>query len=144
MTYATFLGVTLDRTLSFAEHARRTRIRVRQRQKPISSTIGEWGAEETTVRSVYTSYVRSAPGYAEGTWMPAAAQSTMSSVDVEHGAARTKTGCFNNLYAKEVVEEARLVPLRTGGKMKAAKLYETADPRTTSNGKQQKRGSQRD
>lgn len=63
--YATFLGITLDSGLSFAEHVRRTRVKTNTRCRPLQALSGrDWGSDETLLRSVYTTYIPSTLTYA--------------------------------------------------------------------------------
>ena len=65
--YATFVGVTLDRLLNFGEHVKRTRAKIRPRLRQLTALCRRnWGARESTLRSVYLKYIRSAMEYAGG------------------------------------------------------------------------------
>ena len=87
----TFLGVTLDRKLSFSKHVQGLRQKVKQRLRQLSALSGRtWGGDEGLLRSVYTTYIRSALEYAGGAWMPSASETAIQELGVEQNrAART-------------------------------------------------------
>ena len=122
------MGVTLDRSLSFTEHYRRLRQKTAPRLRQLLAVSGrDWGADETTLRSIYLTYIRSALEYAGGAWMQAASKSALNNIQVvQNAAARTITGCCKGSYADEVEREAKLTPLSFRAQIKSASLYERA------------------
>jgi hypothetical protein len=69
--FPTFLGITFDRCLSFAEHTRRVIEKVRRRNRMLSAVAGtDWGYEKDLLRTTYVAMCRSVIEYGSPAWMP--------------------------------------------------------------------------
>jgi hypothetical protein len=74
-SYPTFLGVTYDRRLSFADHVLRVCNRARKRVQILRRVAGtDWGLDRELLRSGYLALVRSVLEYASCAWMPGSAR----------------------------------------------------------------------
>ena len=66
-----FLGVHLDRTLSFQKHVEYVTTKTAQRNRILSSLAGkQWGWNKNSLRRVYTAKQRSVLDYAAPAWLP--------------------------------------------------------------------------
>ena len=66
-----FLGVTLDRTLSFRQHVDRVSARAAQKSKILQAVAhSSWGWRKQDLRKVYISHIRSVLHYAGAGWQP--------------------------------------------------------------------------
>ena len=124
----TFLGVTLDRLLHFGNHVTKIKKKANARIRQLSALAGRsWGAKTNILRSVYTTYIRSCIDYAAGAWLPSTSPSHVSKLEtIQNKAARIITGCPLKSNVDDLLEEARLEPLRVRGRIRGATLYEKA------------------
>jgi len=78
--YPTYLGVTLDRTLSYKEHLRKTAAKIKTRNNLLSKLAGSsWGAHADTLRTSALALSYSVGEYCSPVWSRSA---HTSSVDV--------------------------------------------------------------
>ena len=118
----TFLGVTLDRTLTYDKHIENVKCRMKQRNnvlRAISET--KWGSAPSDLRAVYMAFSRAVADYAAGAWMPGASATSIKNLDVaQRQASRTITGCVMATPVGELDREAGLEPFGVRRRMMAA------------------------
>uniref|UniRef100_A0A1I8JA46 RNase H domain-containing protein n=1 Tax=Macrostomum lignano TaxID=282301 RepID=A0A1I8JA46_9PLAT len=123
-----FLGVILDRLLSFTAHAANVAGRARARCGVLAALSGSnWGAKQSDVRQLYTAYVRPVLEYAAGAWMPTACRTAIDHLDrAQRLGARIITGCPRNTRSEVLEREAGLPPMAVRAEMHAGLLHERA------------------
>lgn len=92
-TFPKYLGVTLDRTLSFKRHLQNTAAKLRSRNNILQKLCGTtWGATATTLRSSALGLVYSAAEYCAPVWLNSP---HVKQIDVQlNSAMRIITGCI--------------------------------------------------
>ncbi|KAH7706695.1 pol-like protein [Aphelenchoides avenae] len=124
----TFLGLTLDRTLSFNAHAKKVRAKMEKRLSMLSALRGTtWGCRKKLMRNLYTAYVRSVADYGGAAWMPAAAKTTINHIETANKrAARIITGCTRTTPSEMLLDEANLLPTEHRRDLLCCIAYEKA------------------
>ena len=122
----TFLGVTLDRTLTFNKHIDNVKRRMKQRNNVLRAISGtKWGCAPSDLRAVYMAFSRAVADYAAGAWMPGESASSIKGLDVaQRQASRTITGCVLATPVGELDREAGLEPFSVRRRMLAAVAVE--------------------
>jgi len=126
--YPVFLGVRLDRILSFTEHAKEVSKRAKNRCSILSALTGTtWGLPWQDLRNLYTGYIRPVLEYAGGAWMPGACATAIAYLDsAQLSAARVITGCTRDTRGDVLQREAHLQPMKIRGELLALQLRERA------------------
>ena len=115
---AKFLGVWLDRRLTYKQHFKRIRERCFRSLnvlKCVSRT--SYGADRTTLLLLYRSLVRSKLDYASFVYDSASESSKRTLDVVHHSALRVVTGAFRTSPAVSLLAEAHELPLSLRRKM---------------------------
>ena len=104
-----YLGITLDRTLSFREHAIKLRKKLSSRNSLLSSlACSSWGADPKTLRSSALALVYSSAEYCSPAWSRSC---HASRVDVElNRACRTVTGNLKSTPLPSLYRLAGIAP----------------------------------
>ena len=115
------LGVTIESTLTMSSQVRDAAARIRQRCGALSAVgARSWGADTTTLRDLFTGYVRPAGTYAIGTWWPYAAPSVKARAEAANNTgARTVIGVPAGSKASATRHEAGLPSLEALGSLDA-------------------------
>ena len=123
-----FLGVKLDRLLSFTEHAKVVSRRAKNRCSILSALTGTtWGLSWQDLRNLYTGYIRPVLEYAGGAWMPGACATAIAHLDAAQlSAARIITGCTRDTPGDVLQREAHLQPMKFRGEVLALQRQERA------------------
>ena len=101
-----FLGVHLDRTLSFQKHTLYVADKVSKRCRILASLAGkEWGWKKRNLRSVYLAMQRSVMDYAAPAWQPWISKTQMNKLEVAQNKALR---LISGQYASTPVEALRL------------------------------------
>ena len=101
-----YLGVTLDRTLSYKKHIHNTKMKVGTRNNLLNKLLNsKWGCNASTIRTALAlSY--SAVEYAYPVWV---ISSHASKLDPElNDACRSVTGCLRPTNVEEIITCSRL------------------------------------
>ena len=90
----TFLGVTLDRTLTFRQHVTRIKSRVMNRIRILSTLASkEWGCSRPSLYRIYQATIHSVFHYCGPAWQPWLAKSNRTILErVQNRALRVLTG----------------------------------------------------
>jgi hypothetical protein len=123
-----FLGVKLDRTLSFRAHLKDVQKKMKSRLSVLRAISGKsWGCNAEDLRLVHQALVQSVADYCSATWSSFAAPSTVDLLEpVQNHAARIITGACRSSPTDLVLLEAGLLPLRVRGTTAAGALMEQA------------------
>ena len=110
----TFLGVTFDRTLSFAKHVSSLKARFFPRLKALPCiSASSWGPSKESLSVLYKSFLRSLLTYASPGWFPFLSATNITKLERLHRAAsRTITGCLSSSPIPLLLSEASHPPLR--------------------------------
>ena len=113
----TFLGVTLDRTLTFNTHVKTVKGPMKARNNVLRAISGTtWGCAASHLRSAYMAFSRACADYAAGAWMPGVSATTLEALEVaQRQACRTITGCVKSTPVGALTREADLVPFEFEG-----------------------------
>ena len=116
------LGVDIDSTLTMSAQAREAASRIRQRSGALASVAAKrWEAYTTTLKDLYTGYVRPAATYALGAWWPYLAPSVKERVEAANNtAARVIVGAPGGTQASATRQEAGLPTIEALGRQDAA------------------------
>ena len=117
------LGVSIDTTLTMANHAREAAKKMRQRCGALKAIAAKsWGASTDALRGLYEGYVRPAGSYAAGAWWPFISQTNGEKLEsANYLAARVVTGAHAGTNAAATVREAGLPPFAEVAKEEAAR-----------------------
>ena len=120
----TILGLTLDSQLTFTTHAAQAASKMKRRCSILRAVAARnWGANTTTLRHLYCSFVRPAGLYAAGIWWPFTSPTTRKSLEsVNLLAARTITGVGAGARGTTTCMDAGLPPLDLLARRDAAKI----------------------
>ena len=109
-----FLGVTLDRTLSFSKHVSSLKAKFFPRLKAlrcISAT--SWGPSKESLSLLYRSFLRSLLTCASPGWFPFLSATNTTKLEYLHQAAsRAISGCLSSSPIPLLLSEASLPPLQ--------------------------------
>ena len=121
-----FLGVTIDQTLTFNQHATEKSKAMGKRNNILKALSGRsWGQKSSELRSVHVTYNQSAAEYAAGAWVPFTAKTTIEKLEVkQREAARIITGCCQDTKSEFLLHEAGLMPIAVRAEQEAVLLYE--------------------
>ena len=121
-----FLGVTLDRTLSFSDHVADVCGRVLSRCKMTFCLASRsWGWRKRNLRRVYITMQRSILDYAAAGWQPWLSPSQFNHLEVtQNKCLRAITGQYANTSAELIRLEAGLPSYRTHSNRLIALAYE--------------------
>ena len=124
----TFLGVVLDRTLSFCSHVSHTKTKMKRRNLTLKALSGtSWGCNKEDLKNLFRAYSLSCALYSAAAWMPSASPTTLQQLQVcVNEGARTITGCCKGSPQDLTLLEADLTPLRTHSTIAAATAHERA------------------
>ena len=118
----TFLGIKLDRTLTFNHHATAVKGRMKSRNNVLRAISGTtWGCKASDLRSTYMAFSRACADYAAGAWMPALSKTSLEKLEVaQRQACRTITGCLRSTPSGALAREADIEPFSVRRKLYAA------------------------
>ena len=110
----TFLGVTLNRTLSFSKHVSSLKAKFFPRLKALRCiSASSWGPSKKPLSVLYKSFLRSLLTYASPRWFPFLSATNFTELERLHRAAsRTITGCRSSSRIPHLLSEASSPPLR--------------------------------
>ena len=110
----TFLGITLDRTLSFSKHVSLLKAKFFPRLKSLWCIFASsWGPSKESVSVLYKSFLRPLLTYASPEWFPFQSATNITKLERLHQAAsRVITGCLSSSPIPILLSEASLPPLR--------------------------------
>ena len=110
----TFLGVTIDRTVSFSKHVSSLKAKFFPRLKALRcSSASSWGSSKESLSVLYKSILRSLLTYASPGWFPFLSATNFTKLERHHRAAsRAITGCLSSSPIPLLLTEASLPPLR--------------------------------
>ena len=121
-----FLGVTLDRSLCFADHVENVCKRVGDRCKMLACLASRsWGWKKHSLRRVFTSTQRSIMDYAASAWQPWLSSSQMEKLErTQNKCLRLITGQYSNSDLDAVRLEAGVPSYQTHSNQLIATAYE--------------------
>ncbi len=110
----TFLGVTLDRTLSFSRHVSSLKAKFFPRLKALCCiSASSWGPSKESLSLLYKSFLRSLLTYASPGWFPFLSATNLTNLERLHrSASRAITGCLSSSPIPLLLSEASLPLLR--------------------------------
>ncbi|XP_043220534.1 uncharacterized protein LOC122380949 [Amphibalanus amphitrite] len=122
----TFLGITLDRSLTFMGHVKTINAKMLQRNNVLRAISGTtWGCSPSDLRSTYLAFSRACADYAAGAWMPGLSESGLRELEmVQRQACRTITGCVRSIPVDALAREADLLPFSARRRQLAAVAME--------------------
>ncbi|KAF0294597.1 Retrovirus-related Pol polyprotein from type-1 retrotransposable element R1 4 [Amphibalanus amphitrite] len=122
----TFLGITLDRSLTFTGHVKTIKAKMLQRNNVLRAISGTtWGCSPSDLRSTYLAFSRACADYAAGAWMPGLSESGLRELEtVQRQACRTITGCVRSTPVDALAREADLLPFSARRRQLAAVAME--------------------
>ena len=109
-----FLGVTIDRTLSFTKHVSSLKAKFFPRLKALRCiSASSWGPSKESLSVLYKSFLRPLVTYASPGWFPFLSVTNITKLERLHQAAsRAITGCLSSSPILLLLSEASLPPLR--------------------------------
>jgi ribonuclease HI len=121
-----FLGITFDRSLSFATQADLVKKKMQRRVRCIRALAGKnWGNSRETMRRLYITFIRSVAEYCAPAWYPAASATSQQKLEVaQNAAARAITGCTANTNIDSLLVEANIPPFRSRAEELTGASYE--------------------
>ncbi|MEL7521032.1 MAG: reverse transcriptase family protein, partial [Cyanobacteria bacterium J06553_1] len=124
----TFLGVTLDRVLSFRPHAESVAARAGARSRVLSALAGqEWGWRRESLVPVFLAYIRSVLDYCAAGWQPWLARSSMGVLErAQNRALRIVTGQCRTTPVEALALEAGVPQYTTVARRKWVAAWEKA------------------
>ena len=123
-----FLGVHLDRTLSFASHVKYVTDKVKSRNRMLASlSTKQWGWKKKPMKKVFTTMQRSVMDYAAAAWQPWLSKSQFQKLETaQNSALRIITGQYNSTPVEALRLETGIDSYATTSKRHTAKAYEKA------------------
>ena len=101
-----YLGVTLDRTLSYKKHIHNTKIKVATRNNLLRKlSTSKWGANTSTIRTTALALCYAVAEYAAPVW-----RDHLLPRNRTHIACRAVTGCLKPTYVEDLYLLAGIVP----------------------------------
>lgn len=121
-----FLGVTYDRSLTFAPHVSKVAARVVTGCRVLGALSGhEWGWKRRQLRTVYLATSHSRMKYCAASWMPWAADSTLQRLEVaQNRCLRVITGQHSSTPTDSLRIETGIPSVRTLRDRSAAEAME--------------------
>ena len=109
----TFLGVTLDRTLSFSSHSSSLRAACFPRLKSLRAvSTASWGPSKESLASIYRTFLLPALSFSSPGWYPFIYAKHLQPLEaLHHSACRAITGCVSSSPTSLLLLEAGLPPL---------------------------------
>ena len=109
----TFLGVTLDRTLSFFPHSSALRSSLYPRLRSLRAvSSASWGPSKESLASIYKAFLLPVLTYASPGWFPFIYAKYLQPLEAAHNSAsRAITGCYATTPTSLLLLEAGLSPL---------------------------------
>ncbi|KAL5263755.1 hypothetical protein ACHWQZ_G004972 [Mnemiopsis leidyi] len=123
-----FLGVHLDRTLSFANHVKYVTDKVKSRNRMLASlSTKQWGWKKRPMKRVFTTMQRSVMDYAAAAWQPWLSKSQFQKLETaQNSALRIITGQYSSTPVEALRLETGIDSYATTSKRHTAKAYEKA------------------
>ena len=123
-----FLGVHLDRTLSFAKHVKVVTEKVKSRNRMLASlTSKKWGWKKKSMKKVYTTMQRSVMDYAAASWQPWLSKSQFGKLEkAQNSSLRIMSGQYASTPLEALRLETGIESYETTSKRLTAKAYEKA------------------
>ena len=111
---STFLGVTLDHTLSFSKHVSSLKAKFFPRLKALRCiSASSWGPSKESLSVLYKSFLWPLLTYVSPGWFPFLSATNFTKLERLHRAAsRAITGCLSSSPIPLLLTEASLPPLR--------------------------------
>ena len=118
------LGLTLDTSLSFGEHAKVTKGKAESTLKVLKAlTSTGWGKQKETLLATYKTIVLPVIEYASTVWSPNMAESNLKQLQsTQNSALRIITGCTADTNIEHLHTEAKVLPLSNHLKLHASQL----------------------
>ena len=110
----TFLGIILDRTLSFSKHVSSLKAKFFPRLKALRCiSASSWGPSKESLSVLNKAFLRLLLSYASPGWFPFLSATNITKLERLHRAAsRAITGCLSSSPMPLLLTEASLPPLR--------------------------------
>ena len=110
----TFLGVTIDRTLSFSKHVSSPKAKFFPRLKALRCiSASSWGPSKESLSLLYKAFLRPLLTYASSGWFSFLSITNITKLERLHRAAsRAITGCLSPSLIPLLLSDASLPPLR--------------------------------
>ena len=123
-----FLGVHLDRTLSFAKHVKVVTDKVKSRNRMLASLSSKkWGWRKRSMRKVYTTMQRSVMDYAAAAWQPWLSKTQFQKLEkAQNSSLRIMSGQYASTPLEALRLETGIESYETNSKRLTAKAYEKA------------------
>lgn len=118
------LGLTLDPSLSFAEHARITKEKADSSIKVLKAlTSTSWGKQKETLLATYKAVVLPVIEYASTVWSPMISESNLGKLQTtQNNALRIITGCTADTNTDHLHIETKTLPLSNHLELHASQL----------------------
>ena len=123
-----FLGVHLDRTLSFAKHVQVVTEKVKSRNRMLASLASKkWGWKKRSMKKVYTTMQRSIMDYAAAAWQPWLTNTQFGKLEkAQNSSLRIMSGQYASTPLEALRLENGVESYETTSKRLTAKAYEKA------------------
>ena len=123
-----FLGVYLDRTLSFAGHVKYVTDKARSRNRMLASlSTKKWGWKKKSMKRVFTTMQRSVMDYAAAAWQPWLSNTQFQKLETaQNSALRIISGQYNSTPVEALRLETGINSYATTSKRHTANAYEKA------------------
>ena len=110
-----FLGVTLDRQLTFSPHTENVIESVNSKCKMLGAlSHSEWGWPKDSLRRVYTSSIRPAIDYGSAAWQPWLSKTNMSAIEsAQNKALRLISGQYRSSPVESLRKETGIPSYQT-------------------------------
>ena len=108
----TFLGIKLDKRLTWNTHIKETESRATRRLAVMKKLAGtDWGANSKILKQIYTGYVRPVMEYGSATWSTASKSNTHRLSTVQNTGMRIITGGLKTTPIAALETTTKLAPL---------------------------------
>ena len=110
----TFLGVTLDCTLSFSKHVSSLKVKFFPRLKALRCiSASSWGPSKESPSLLYKAFLRPLLTYTSPRWFPFLSATNMTTLErLYRAASRAITGCLSSYPIQLLLSEASLPRFR--------------------------------
>ncbi|GFS06682.1 retrovirus-related Pol polyprotein from type-1 retrotransposable element R1 4 [Elysia marginata] len=123
----TFLGITLDKRLTWKPHIQKINQKAIRRSQIMEKLYGtKWGANSKILRQVYQGYIRPVMEYASPAWSTAAASNLTSLSKTQNQNLRIVLGAIKSTPIKELHKQADMDTLENRREQRTLTLYETS------------------